>query len=424
MNQFAVVENKNSRRPDVVLFVNGLPLGIIELKNPTDEDATIWSAWQQLQTYKSELPTLFSMNELLLVSDGLEARVGTLTAGKEWFKPWRTISGLDVDDGSLVQLEVAIRGLCEPSRFLKMVRDFIVFEGDGGGVPLKKMAGYHQFHAVEFAVQETVRASQMVEDEGDLADPGSGYETGRRPGGAPGDKRIGVVWHTQGAGKSLTMAFYAGRIVREPAMSNPTIVVLTDRNDLDDQLFGTFSRCSDLLRQPPVQAENRADLRRKLSVVSGGVVFTTIQKFFPDEKGDRHPMLSDRRNIVVIADEAHRSQYDFVDGFAAHIRDALPNASFIGFTGLRLKFEDRKHDVGFRRTTSASYDIRRSVEDESTVPIHYESRLAKLELNEDERPLIDDEFEEATEGEEIERKEGLKTKWAQNEAIVGTEESA
>ena len=198
VNQFSVVEDKNSRRPDVVLFVNGLPLGIIELKNPTDEDATIWTAWQQLQTYKSELPTLFSMNELLVVSDGLQARVGTLTAGKEWFKPWRTISGLDVDDGSLVQLEVAIRGLCEPSRFLKMVRDFIVFEDDGGGVPMKKMAGYHQFHAVEFAVQETVRASQMVEDEhGHLIDPGSGYETGRRPGGDPGDKRIGVVWHTQ-----------------------------------------------------------------------------------------------------------------------------------------------------------------------------------------------------------------------------------
>ena len=420
VNQFAVVENKNSRRPDVVLFVNGLPLGIIELKNPTDEDATIWSAWQQLQTYKSELPTLFSMNALLMVSDGLEARVGTLTAGREWFKPWRTIAGDDVADGSVPQLEVAIRGLCEPSRFLKMVRDFIVFEDDGGGSPMKKMAGYHQFHAVEFAVQETVRASQMVEDEGDLADPGSGYETGRRPGGAPGDKRIGVVWHTQGAGKSLTMAFYAGRIVREAAMSNPTIVVLTDRNDLDDQLFGTFSRCSDLLRQPPVQAENRADLRRKLSVVSGGVVFTTIQKFFPDEKGDRHPMLSDRRNIVVIADEAHRSQYDFVDGFAAHIRDALPNASFIGFTGTPIEAEDRSTKSVFGEHIS-TYDIRRSVEDKATVPIHYESRLAKLELNEDERPLIDEEFEEVTEGEEIERKEGLKTKWAQNEAIVGTE---
>ncbi|MXX93737.1 MAG: type I restriction endonuclease subunit R [Chloroflexi bacterium] len=420
VNQFDVVENKHHRRPDVVLFVNGLPLGVVELKNPTDEDATIWTAWQQLQTYKSELLTLFSMNELLLVSDGLEARVGTLTADKEWFKPWRTIAGDDVADATIPQLEVTIRGLCEPKRFLKMMRDFIVFEGDGGGVPVKKMAGYHQYHAVEFAVEQTVRASQLVDEHGMLVDAGSGYETGRKPGGGPGDKRIGVVWHTQGAGKSLTMAFYAGRIAREPAMSNPTIVVLTDRNDLDDQLFGTFSRCSDLLRQTPTQAESRADLRRKLSVSSGGVVFTTIQKFFPDEKGDRHPMLSDRRNIVVIADEAHRSQYDFVDGFAAHMRDALPNASFIGFTGTPIEFEDRNTMSVFGDYISI-YDIRRSVEDESTVRIHYESRLAKLELNEEERPHIDEEFNEATEGEEVERKERLKTKWAQIEAVVGTE---
>ena len=420
VNQFSVVENKNSRRPDVVLFVNGLPLGIVELKNPTHEDATIWTAWQQLQTYKSELPTLFSMNELLVVSDGLEARVGTLTAGKEWFKPWRTIAGDEVADSTIPQLEVAIRGLCDPRRFLTMVGDFIVYEGDGGSAPAKKMAGYHQLHAVLYAVDETVRASRLADDHGVLVDPGSGYDTGRRPGGAPGDKRIGVVWHTQGAGKSLTMAFYAGRIAREPAMSNPTIVVLTDRNDLDDQLFGTFSRCSDLLRQTPTQAESRADLRRKLSVSSGGVVFTTIQKFFPDEVGDRHPMLSDRRNIVVIADEAHRSQYDFVDGFAAHIRDALPSASFIGFTGTPIESEDRNTKQVFGDYISV-YDIRRSVEDGATVPIHYESRLAKLELNDDERPHIDDEFDEATEGEEIERKERLKTKWAQIEAVVGTE---
>lgn len=421
VNQFDIIENKHHRRPDVVLFVNGLPLGVVELKNPTDEDATIWTAWQQLQTYKSELPRLFSMNELLMVSDGLEARVGTLTAGKEWFKPWRTIAGDEVADATIPQLEVTIRGLCEPRRFLRMIRDFIVFEGDGGGVPVKKMAGYHQYHAVEFAVSETVRAAQFVGDVADTGiDAGSGYETGRKPGGDPGDKRIGVVWHTQGAGKSLTMAFYAGRIVREQAMSNPTIVVLTDRNDLDDQLFGTFSRCSDLLRQTPTQAESRADLRQKLSVSSGGVVFTTIQKFFPDDKGDRHPMLSDRRNIVVIADEAHRSQYDFVDGFAAHMRDALPNASFIGFTGTPIEFEDRNTKQVFGDYISV-YDIQRSVDDGATVPIHYESRLAKLELNEDERPHIDEEFEEATEGEEIERKERLKTKWAQIEAVVGTE---
>ena len=419
VNQFSVVENRNSRRPDVVLFVNGLPLGLIELKNPTDPDATIWTAWQQLQTYKSELPTLFSMNEVLIVSDGFEARVGTLTAGREWFKPWRTISGAEVVDQTVPQLEAMIRGLCDPGRFLTMLRDFVVFESDGG-LPVKKMAGYHQFHAVQVAVGETIRASKMI-DASAIADPSGGYESGRRPGGDYGDKRVGVIWHTQGAGKSLTMVFYAGRIVRERAMSNPTIVVLTDRNDLDDQLFGTFSRCSDLLRQTPRQARDRSDLRRMLSVSSGGVVFTTIQKFFPDEKGDRHPMLSDRRNIVVIADEAHRSQYDFLGGYAAHMRDALPNASFIGFTGTPLEREDRNTRSVFGDYISI-FDIRRSVEDGATVPIHYESRLAKLELNEEERPQIDVDFEEATEGEEIEGKERLKTKWAQLEAVVGTPE--
>ena len=419
VNQFSVVENRNSRRPDVVLFVNGLPLGLIELKNPTDPDATIWTAWQQLQTYKSELQTLFSMNEVLIVSDGFEARVGTLTAGREWFKPWRTISGAEVVDQTVPQLEAMIRGLCDPRRFLTMLRDFIVFESDGG-LPVKKMAGYHQFHAVQVAVGETIRASKMI-DVSAIADPSSGYESGRRPGGDYGDKRVGVIWHTQGAGKSLTMVFYAGRIVRERAMGNPTIVVLTDRNDLDDQLFGTFSRCNALLRQTPRQARDRSDLRRMLSASSGGVVFTTIQKFFPDEKGDRHPMLSDRRNIVVIADEAHRSQYDFLGGYAAHMRDALPNASFIGFTGTPLEREDRNTRSVFGDYISI-FDIRRSVEDGATVPIHYESRLAKLELNEGERPHIDVDFEEATEGEEIEGKERLKTKWAQLEAVVGTPE--
>ena len=419
VNQFAVVENKNSRRPDVVLFVNGLPLGIIELKNPTDEDATIWTAWQQLQTYKSELPTLFSMNEVLIVSDGFEARVGTLTAGQEWFKPWRTIAGTELADPTVPQLEALIRGLCEPGRFLTMLRDFVVFESDGG-LPVKKMAGYHQFHAVLIAIGETIRAARLTDDGRVLADPGRGYESGRRPGGEFGDRRIGVVWHTQGAGKSLTMAFYAGRIVRERSMNNPTIVVLTDRNDLDDQLFGTFSSCSDILRQTPRQAASRANLRRLLSASSGGVVFTTIQKFFPDEKGDRHPMLSDRRNIVVIADEAHRSQYDFEDGYAAHMRDALPNASFIGFTGTPIEFEDKNTKQVFGDYISI-FDIRRSVEDGATVPIHYESRLAKLSLDENERPHIDSDFEEVTEGEEVEHKDRLRTKWAQLEAVVGTE---
>ena len=420
VNQFTVKENRNTRRPDVVLFVNGLPLGVIELKNPADEDATIWTAWQQLQTYKSELPALFSMNEALVVSDGNEARLGTLTAGREWFKPWRTVTGETLADPHMTELQVMLEGVFEPGRFLSLVRDFIVFEDDGSGALVKKMAGYHQFHAVLFAVEETLRAARLQRAEGRTGEEGGRYEAGRKPGGAPGDRRIGVVWHTQGSGKSLTMAFYTGAVIREPAMENPTVVVLTDRNDLDDQLFGTFSRCQELLRQPPTQAEGRADLRKKLSVNAGGVVFTTIQKFFPEEKGDTHPSLSDRRNIVVIADEAHRSQYDFIEGYARHMRDALPNASFVGFTGTPIELKDANTRAVFGDYISI-YDIRRSVEDGATVPIYYESRLAKLSLDEDERPRIDPEFEEATEGEEVDRREKLKTKWAQLEAVVGSE---
>ena len=420
VNQFTVTENRNTRRPDVVLFLNGLPLGVIELKNPADEDATVWSAWQQLQTYMAELPNLFSMNEVLLVSDGLAARIGTLTAGREWFKPWRTITGESLADPGLAELQVLLEGACEPDRFLSLVRDFIVFEDDGSGKLVKKMAGYHQFHAVRIAVGETLRAAELQSGNRAVAEGTGRYESGRQRGGEVGDRRIGVVWHTQGSGKSLTMAFYAGAIVREPAMQNPTIVVLTDRNDLDDQLFTTFSRCRDLLRQPPAQAESRADLREKLSVASGGVVFTTIQKFFPEERGDTYPTLSERRNIVVIADEAHRSQYDFVDGFARYMRDALPNASFVGFTGTPIELEDANTRAVFGDYISV-YDIQRSVEDGATVPIHYESRLARLVLDRNEQPTIDPDFEEATEGEEIERKERLKTKWAQLEAIVGAE---
>ncbi len=417
VNQFTVTENHNTRRPDVVLFVNGLPLGVIELKNPTDEDATVWTAWQQLQTYQTELPNLFSLNEALIVSDGFAARIGTLTAGKEWFKPWRTITGQELADSAMPELQVLLEGACYPERFLALVRDFIVFDDDGSGRLIKKMAGYHQFHAVGTAVDETLRAADLQV----AAERSEGrYESGRRPGGASGDRRIGVVWHTQGSGKSLTMAFYAGAIIREPAMENPTIVVLTDRNDLDDQLFTTFSRCQDLLRQPPVQAESRADLRSRLSVAAGGVVFTTIQKFLPEEWGDTFPTLSERHNVVVIADEAHRSQYDFVDGFARHMRDALPNASFVGFTGTPIELEDANTRAVFGDYISV-YDIQRSVEDGATVPIHYESRLARLVLDRDEQPTIDPDFEEATEGEEIERKERLKTKWAQLEAVVGAE---
>jgi len=421
VNQFSVVENKNSRRPDIVLFVNGLPLAVVELKNPTDEDATLWTAFKQFQTYKAEIPSLFTPNALLIISDGVEARVGTLTAGSEWFKPWHTITGEGLADHCLPELQVMIEGVFMPRRFLDLVRDFIVFEDPGDGAVVKKMAGYHQFHAVQAAVGETLRAAELrrLADHG-IEDAGR-YEAGHNPGGKAGDRRVGVVWHTQGSGKSLTMAFYAGRIIREPAMENPTIVVLTDRNDLDDQLFGTFSRCKDLLRQPPMQAESRAHLRKLLLVAAGGVVFTTIHKFFPEEKGDRHPVLSDRRNIVVIADEAHRSQYDFIDGFARHMRDALPHASFIGFTGTPIELQDANTRAVFGDYISV-YDIQRAVQDGATVPIYYESRLAKLALDEAERPKIDPDFEEATEGEEVKQKEKLKSKWAQLEAVVGAEQ--
>ncbi|MCY4368464.1 MAG: type I restriction endonuclease subunit R [bacterium] len=420
VNQFTVVEDKNRRRPDIVVFVNGLPLGVIELKNPADEEGTVWTAWHQLQTYKAEVPSLFSTNEILVVSDGLQTMAGTLTAGREWFKPWRTIEGEELAPTAQPSLEVLIRGVFEKTRFLDLVRDFVVFEDDGGGGLVKKMGGYHQFHAVRAAVDQTLRAAQLDAPTAAGNSPADTSRASRKQGGAPGDRRIGVVWHTQGSGKSLTMAFYAGAIIREPAMKNPTIVVLTDRNDLDDQLFGTFSRCRDLLRQDPVQAESRTDLRAKLSVASGGVVFTTIQKFFPDEKGDRHPVLSNRQNIVVIADEAHRSQYDFIDGFARHMRDALPNASFVGFTGTPIELRDANTRAVFGDYISI-YDIQRSVEDGATVPIYYESRLAKLSLDRDEKPTIDADFDEVTEGEEVARKEKLKTKWAQLEAVVGAE---
>ena len=419
VNQFTVVENRHERRPDILLFVNGLPLAVIELKSPADENATIWSAFQQLQTYKAEIASLFAFNAALIVSDGLEARIGTLTAGWEWFKPWRTISGEPLADESLPQLQVLVEGVCTPRRLLELVRDYVVFEDDGAGVLVKKLAGYHQFHAVQTAVAETLRAAALQRTVA-AGDPAGRDESGRQPGGARGDRRIGVIWHTQGSGKSLTMAFYAGRIAREPAMANPTVVVLTDRNDLDDQLFTTFSRCADLLGQPPEQASTRSDLRAKLTVQSGHVVFTTIQKFFPEEKGDRHPLLSSRRNIVVIADEAHRSQYDFIDGYARHMRDALPNASFIGFTGTPIELADASTRAVFGDHISV-YDIQRAVEDGATVPIYYESRLAKLVLDEDERPTIDAGFEDVTEGEEVDRREKLKTKWAQLEAIVGAE---
>jgi type I restriction enzyme R subunit len=398
VNQFTVVEDRHERRLDIVLFVNGLPLGTLELKNAADENATIWSAFDQLQTYKQQIPSLFTFNEALVISDGVKARIGTISADRERFMPWRTIEGEELADTRLPQLQVMLEGVFEKRRFLDLIRYFIVFEDAGGGVLIKKMAGYHQYHAVNLALASTVAAA-----------------------GEKGDRRVGVVWHTQGSGKSLTMAFYAGRVVLHPAMQNPTLVVITDRNDLDDQLFGTFARCHELLRQQPVQAQSRAHLRELLTTASGGVVFTTVQKFFPTEGEDQHPLLSDRRNIVVIADEAHRSQYDFIDGFARHMREALPNASFIGFTGTPIERTDKNTRAVFGDYVSI-YDIERAVKDGATVPIFYESRLAKLQLDESKRPKLDEDFEEATEGEELEHKEKLKTKWAALEALVGAEQ--
>jgi type I restriction enzyme R subunit len=421
VNQYTVVENKHERRPDIVIFINGLPLAVLELKNAITESATIWTAFHQLQTYKVQIPSLFAFNAALVISDGVQARIGTLTANQEWFMPWRTIEGETLAAAHLPQLQVMLQGVFEQRRFLDLIRYFIVFEDAGGGVPMKKMAGYHQYHAVNLALAETLRASvapdsalRVTREEG-----GTYFTRGQRDA-KPGDRRVGVVWHTQGSGKSLTMAFYAGRVILHPAMENPTIVVITDRNDLDDQLFGTFARCSELLRQQPVQAQSREHLRELLRTGSGGVIFATIHKFFPTEGEDQHPLLSDRRNITVIADEAHRSQYDFIKGFARHMRTALPNASFIGFTGTPIESTDKNTRAVFGDYISV-YDIERAVKDGATVPIYYESRLAKLELDDAERPKLDEEFEEVTEGEEIEHKERLKSRWAQLEALVGAE---
>ena len=414
VNQFTVIENKHEptgMTTSAVVFVNGLPLGLIELKNPGDENATTKGAFNQLQVYKKDIPSLFPFNGILVVSDGLEARVGTLTADWEWFMPWRTIDGNAIVPKGTPELEVLLKGVFARDRFLDLVRNFIVFEADGASV-VKKLAGYHQFHAVNKAVACTIEAASPA-----------------------GDKRVGVIWHTQGSGKSLTMAFYAGKIIRNPAMQNPTLVVLTDRNDLDDQLFGTFAACQDLLRQKPVQAERRDQVEEMLKVASGGVVFTTIQKFLPEEKGGRYRKLSDRRNIVVIADEAHRSQYDFkakfkdsaetgetikTYGFAHYLREALPNASFIGFTGTPIEATDVNTPAVFGDYIDV-YDIQRAVEDGATVRIYYEGRLARIALAEEERPRIDSEFEEVTEGQEVAKKEKLKSKWARLEAMVGAE---
>ena len=396
VNQFTVQEGQNIRRPDVVVFLNGLPIAVIELKNPADEEATIWTAYNQLETYKQEISSLFVYNELLVISDGLEARLGSLTSGKEWFLPWRTVDGVELASPTDLQLEVLIKGVFRKDFLLDMLQHFIVFEEDKKGV-VKKIAAYHQFHAARKAVEKTVEAASPK-----------------------GDRRGGVIWHTQGSGKSLTMLFFAGKLIRHPALKNPTIVVITDRNDLDDQLHGQFQRGYEILRQKPVHAESREDLRKLLKRPSGGVIFTTIQKFLPEGEETHFPLLSDRENIIVIADEAHRSHYGFIKGFARHLREALPRATFVGFTGTPIEFGDRNTRAVFGDYIDI-YDVLQDVEDGATVPIYYESRLAKLELPEELKPKIDEEFEEVTEQEEVEHKEKLKSKWAQLEAIVGAE---
>jgi type I restriction enzyme R subunit len=405
--QFTVIEGSINRRPDVVVFINGLPLGVIELKAPGGENATLTSAFNQLQTYKTQISSLFRTNAVLVTSDGITARIGSLTSDSERFMPWRTTDGKVIAAKGQPELQVLIEGIFDRRRLLDLLHDFTVFGEMSSGLA-KIIAGYHQFHAVRHAVDKTVEAA------------------------APqGDRKVGVIWHTQGSGKSLLMAFYAGQLVRRPELENPTIVVVTDRNDLDDQLFSTFSMCRDLIRQTPVQADSRDDLQSALSRASGGVVFTTIQKFSPATGEATYPMLSDRRNIVVIADEAHRSQYGFrarieqksgeiAYGFAKYLRDALPNASFIGFTGTPIEKDDVNTPAVFGEYIDV-YDISRAVEDGATVPIYYESRLARIELPEQEKPRIDAEVDYLTEDEATTEQERIKRKWATVEALVGSE---
>ncbi|MFG1350128.1 type I restriction endonuclease subunit R [Xanthobacter autotrophicus] len=428
--QFPIVAGGFSRRPDVVVFVNGLPLGVIELKAPGSENATLAGAYTQLQTYKAQIPALFHTNAVLVTSDGLSARIGSLTADQERFMPWRTTDGAAIAPKGQPELSVLIEGVFDRRRLLDLVRDFTVFGETGSGLA-KIIAGYHQFHAVKRAVASTLRALALntgSEPDGFHEEPAK-YGLPDVQDHEAGDKRIGVIWHTQGSGKSLLMAFYAGQLVRHPGMENPTIVVVTDRNDLDEQLFNTFALCRDLIRQTPVRVDSREALQAELQRASGGVIFTTIQKFAPGIGETSYPSLTTRRNVVVIADEAHRSQYGFgarveksgamAYGFAKHLRDALPNASFIGFTGTPIEKDDVNTPMVFGDYIDI-YDISRAVEDGATVPIYYESRLARITLPEDEKPRIDAEIEELTEDQAVTEQEAIKRKWATIEALVGS----
>lgn len=406
VNQFTVVEGSQNRRPDLILFINGLPLAVLELKNAAAENATIVDAFHQLQTYLIQIPSLFRTNAVLITSDGIEARIGSLTADQERFMPWRTVTGEDFAHRGQPELETLLRGVFARENILALMRDFIVF-GDAGAGPFKIVGGYHQFHGARKAIREAVDAS-----------------------GPNGDRKIGVIWHTQGSGKSFLMAFFAGLAVKSPELENPTIVVLTDRNDLDDQLASTFSLCKDLLRQNPEQAASREDLQRLLARTSGGVIFTTVQKFSPERGEESFPMLTDRRNVIVMADEAHRSQYGFdakLDtktgtrryGYAHYIRQAMPNASFIGFTGTPIEAADVNTPAIFGQYIDI-YDISRAVEDGATVPIYYESRLARIDLDENEKPLIDAEIEALVEDDTLTEAEKAKAKWSTVESLVGS----
>ena len=422
VNQFTVASTELShrgsiRRPDIVLFVNGLPLVVVELKNASDEHADIQAAYQQLHTYKEEIPALFVPNALLIISDGWFAKVGGISSPYQRFMEWKTADGVTLVDPRVESALVPmIRGLLNKPTLLDLIRHFIVFEKSREQT-VKKIAAYHQYYAVNRAIESTLRAAAPAPDA--LRQLPAPYGLPTVASQPKGDKRAGVVWHTQGSGKSLSMLFYAGKLVLAEAMNNPTLVVITDRNDLDQQLFETFSNCQQLLRQTPVQAANREELKKLLAVASGGVIFTTIQKFLPNEKGGEYPLLSERRNVVVIADEAHRSQYDFIDGFARHMRDALPNASFIGFTGTPIEKEDASTQAVFGNYVDI-YDIQQAVEDGATVPIYYESRLAQIRLSEADQRMLDERVEEITEDDELTERQKRFARWSSKEAVVGS----